>query len=403
MLWTLLMLLSLQPLPADIDTLGAKITQTFSEQLDKALKDPGPFINSANDLRNALQAQAPSMRPEVLDKVLTALACANARKVEHNDLLAVVDFSMPSNEKRLWVFDLPSRTVLFNTFVSHGIASGSLMTDTFSNRYNSRATSIGVFRTLKPYYGREGLSLRLAGIDYGFNENAEGRYLVMHGGWYMDADFISKYGRPGRSWGCPAVPLDEVKPLIETIQGNTLFVAYYPDTDWFKKSRFLHCDATGVAVNTAPVAVPTPSPAPVREAILFADLNQNGRHEENEPVVVISADDYARAFNRSAPLERMLRRRIDTGEYIALTRSEFDALSVPVNPQVGLQSVHFVIPVVKESRGYYETEMHKLPLGTISRITRESGSTTDNRTVILENNRQLTLKPDSQFIRWLGL
>ena len=106
------------------------------------------------------------------------------------------------------------KKLLFHTYVSHGITSGTLLTNYFSNKYNSKASSIGVYKTEKAYYGREGLSLRLDGLDRSFNDNASNRSVVMHGGWYVDEHFIKKYGRPGRSWGCPALPLNFINPLL---------------------------------------------------------------------------------------------------------------------------------------------------------------------------------------------
>ncbi len=180
----------------------------------------------ANQIVAMLTKQAPNLNPAVSEKVAATLQCAEKLHLAHSNMLAIIDYSRPSNEKRLWVFDMRARTLLYQTYVSHGIKSGSLQTDFFSNVNNSKASSLGVFKTEKPYYGRDGLSLRLEGLDVGFNNNAYNRYIVMHGGWYVNEDFIKKYGRAGRSWGCPAVPVSMTKSIIDSIKNNALLVVY---------------------------------------------------------------------------------------------------------------------------------------------------------------------------------
>src|SRR3990167_3161690 len=133
-----------------------------------------------------------SLNSALVDKVLTTLVCSKMHHVDHNNILTIIDYSLPSSEKRLWIFDLKAKKLLFYTYVSHGITSGSLRSEYFSNKYNSRASSIGVFKTEQAYYGREGLSLKLEGLDRGFNDNAFNRYIVMHGGWYVNEPFIKK-------------------------------------------------------------------------------------------------------------------------------------------------------------------------------------------------------------------
>lgn len=358
-------------------------------------------------VKTMLQQQAPELNTAVINKVLTTLKCASEYNVAHNNILTIIDYSLPSSEKRLWVFDLQDQKLLFHTYVSHGIKSGSLVTNFFSNKYNSRATSIGVYTTEKAYYGREGLSLRLAGLDRGFNDNASGRSIVMHGGWYVDENFIKKYGRPGRSWGCPALPLNLSSSIINTIKDKSFFVAYYPSDSWFAKSKFLRCDAPtptpliGQNINETnpPVAADD-----IREAILFVDGNKNNKHEDYEAVAVMPADDYEKLFHTKAPLRRMLRRQIDHMEYIALSsdelKTEVFSNEQPLNNQARFNELYFAIPVIKMSHGYYETEMHLLPLGKVTSI--EHNGQTEGYTVHFQA-KTINIKPTNQFIRWVGL
>ncbi|MFC7782592.1 murein L,D-transpeptidase catalytic domain family protein [Legionella taurinensis] len=372
-----------------------------------------PPINghTLQSIHALLRQQSPHLSEAVINKVLTTLKCLDTYHIEHNPVLTIIDYSLPSSEKRLWVFDLSTNQLLFHTYVSHGIRSGTLLTQYFSNQYDSKASSIGVYKTEQAYYGREGLSLRLAGLDQGFNDNAIGRYLVMHSGWYVDEDFIKKYGRAGRSWGCPALPMHLAKPIIDTIKDNSLMVIYYPSDNWFLKSKFLNCDNLSPVRRSAIQTVEEnllPPKHETRDGILFVDLNKNNQREENEPIVVITADNYLRFFHRPPPLERMLRRQIDRIEYIALSQDEFTTLlGNTQDPLPDFSHFYFVIPEVKRLRGYYITEMKLLTLGKIKTISKrdDSGENpgTDDYLISFDNRPAATLKTTAHFIRWLGL
>ncbi|AUH73777.1 Uncharacterised protein [Legionella sainthelensi] len=387
--------------------------------VNEAAPFPGPIqINeqSLNDIKLMLNHEAPNLNPLVINKVLTTLRCADQYNVDHNNILTIIDYSLPSNEKRLWVFDLTAKKLLFHTYVSHGIKSGSLMTNYFSNKYNSKASSIGVYQTQQAYYGRDGLSLRLDGLDRSFNDNASNRAVVMHSGWYVEERFIKKYGRPGRSWGCPALPMENSQAIINTIKDKSLLVIYYPSDVWFAKSKFLNCDKTSLPQyeNNQTVQIPAAAPDDHRDAILFVGSGYKGsKHAESKPVAVISADDYAQIFHRTAPLTRMLRRQIDHQEYIALSTNELSYLAKNEVENTGqdneLSHIYFVIPVLKVVRGgYYETQMQIVNLGKIKEVkvngdsVRENGSAT-SYTVYFEGKPAVNLNASTEFIRWVGL
>lgn len=357
------------------------------------------------EINALLREQAPTLNTAVINKISTTLKCANAHNVEHNNILTVIDYSLPSSEKRLWVFDLKEKKLLFHTYVSHGINSGVLLTQFFSNKNNSKASSMGVYKTDKSYYGRHGLSLQLEGLDRGFNDNASRRAVVMHGGWYVDERFIKKYGRAGRSWGCPAVPDELSAPIINTIKDASLFVVYYPSDNWFLKSKFQTCEHLSPIKRVAkPDLDPLSEDKVQREDILFADINKNNRREENEPVVVMMADNYEQAFHTKAPLERMLRRQINNEEYIALSNTEFR--NMVMQKDTALNGVYFVIPVIKMQRGYYATEMEFVQLGKIKEVTPNTSlenETAKGYTVSFEPKPLVNLRTTNTFIRWLGL
>lgn len=387
--------------------------------INEASPYPGPIkINelSLNNIKLMLNSEAPNLNPLVINKVLTTLKCADQYNVDHNNILTIIDYSLPSNEKRLWVFDLKTKTLLFYTYVSHGIKSGALMTNYFSNKFNSKASSIGVYQTQQAYYGRDGLSLRLDGLDRSFNDNASNRSVVMHSGWYVEEGFIKKYGRPGRSWGCPALPLENSQAIINTIKDKSLLVIYYPSDMWFAKSKFLNCDKSSLSQNEMNQVVQIPDSAPDdhREAILFVGSGYKGsKNAESKPVAVISANNYARIFHTTAPLTRMLRRQINYEEYIALSTSELSYLANSNMSSPGqyneLNRIFFVIPVLKVVRGgYYETQMQIVNLGKIKEVKINENSARENGvptsyTVYFEGKSAVSLNANNEFIRWVGL
>ncbi|HVE44003.1 MAG TPA: murein L,D-transpeptidase catalytic domain family protein [Gammaproteobacteria bacterium] len=174
---------------------------------------------------------------------LSLIAYLNVEKMglSHKQLLTVIDYSKPSSEKRLWVFDLKNGKTLFYTWVSHGKNSGGLNASSFSNSSGSLKSSFGVFVTDdEPYTGHNGYSLRLRGLEAGVNDNAYRRAVVVHGSWYVNSDIIQRYGQIGRSWGCPAVSSEIAPSLINTIKDDTVVFAYYPDHGWLSHSKFLN-------------------------------------------------------------------------------------------------------------------------------------------------------------------
>lgn len=141
-------------------------------------------------------------------------------------LLTIVDFNKSSTQKRLWIIDLANQKLLYNTLVAHGQGSGGDMPDKFSNLPNSHQSSLGFYVTSDIYHGKHGLSMKLDGMDKGFNTNAKERAVVIHGADYVSQQFVNQHGRLGRSHGCPALPVELSATIIENIKGKTcLFIA----------------------------------------------------------------------------------------------------------------------------------------------------------------------------------
>ena len=169
---------------------------------------------------------ARGLSPKVLIAALDAVETARARGISgRDDLLTVIDYSLPSTKPRLWVLDLTSGKVLFHELVAHGSGSGDNYATRFSNLPDSHQSSLGLYLTAGTYTGGNGYSLKLRGLDAGVNDLAESRYIVMHGAWYVSAEHARSHGRIGRSWGCPALPKEKAEPVIDTIRdGSFLFV-----------------------------------------------------------------------------------------------------------------------------------------------------------------------------------
>ncbi len=185
-----------------------------------------------------------SINPRVFRMALASAGCAARRgDVTSPSTLTVIDYSRPSTAERLWVYDLESRRLLYEELVAHGQGSGGNFARSFSNEPDTHQSSIGLFVTDAPYVGKNGYSLRLDGLEPGFNDQARARAIVMHGAPYVDAAVARSQGRLGRSWGCPAVREAVARDLIDRVKGGSLVFAYYPDADWLQSSQYLNACA----------------------------------------------------------------------------------------------------------------------------------------------------------------
>jgi hypothetical protein len=192
--------------------------------------DPIPVAVPDSATRAAVQraATGAGLRASVLSSALAAYRRAVAEGAARRALLTVIDYSLPSHVKRLWVLDLARGRVLAREFVAHGRGSGEDVARRFSNRENSYESSLGTFVTGETYDGSNGLSLRLAGLDPGLNDHAMERGIVMHGAWYVSRAMIDRVGRLGRSEGCPALSEKAAPRIIHLIEGGSVLFAYYP-------------------------------------------------------------------------------------------------------------------------------------------------------------------------------
>jgi hypothetical protein len=174
------------------------------------------------------------------------LALKGLRKLEANGklknpgIVTIADYSQSSTRKRLYVIDLKNRKILFNTYVAHGRNTGDEFARSFSNTTGSLKSSLGFYITEQPVVGpHTGFSLILDGVEKGFNDNASRREIIIHAADYATENFIKKTGRLGRSYGCPALPPDLNRPIIETIKGGSCLFIYNPDSCYLCSSTLL--------------------------------------------------------------------------------------------------------------------------------------------------------------------
>lgn len=228
-----------------------------------SLVGASPLIASAaaSEL-DRLAELAPGLRPAVLERALAALDCASDPAIGDSRVLAVIDYAIPSTERRLWVFDRRAPRLLFHALVAHGSGTGENRAERFSNRHGSRQSSLGLFGAAEPYVGRNGYSLRLDGLDPGVNDQARSRAIVVHGAWYVTDDFATHHGRLGRSWGCPALEPELARPILDTLRnGGALFVSA-EDPEWLERTAGRACIAAGPPAGSARPALDSRRPGP---------------------------------------------------------------------------------------------------------------------------------------------
>jgi hypothetical protein len=215
-----------------------------SAEVVAAAAEPAVAASAATAIA-ALDPESWDAAPGGVDPAVFSLALkAAVHAVERGQAaspstLTVIDFSRPSTEKRMWVYDLRTHAVLFHEHVAHGRGSGENLASMFSNTPESNRSSLGLFRTGEAYIGKHGLSLRLDGLEPGINDRARERAIVIHGADYVNPATAAALGRLGRSLGCPAVSPQVATPLIQAVKNGGLLFAYYPQQSWLTGSAYL--------------------------------------------------------------------------------------------------------------------------------------------------------------------
>jgi hypothetical protein len=200
------------------------------------------FEKYVDALYQTTQLQASGLDEAVFQKAMTGfinLKIAN-KLPQNSSVITVVDFNKPSREKRMWIVDLINKHLLLNTWVAHGQGSGVDMANSFSNTDESHQSSLGFYLTDDVYFGKHGRSLRLNGLDEGFNSDARAREIVVHAAPYVSQTTIDETGRLGRSWGCPAVAPEVAGQVIDAIKGKTML--FINGNDAAYTSKYLNED-----------------------------------------------------------------------------------------------------------------------------------------------------------------
>jgi L,D-transpeptidase catalytic domain len=199
-----------------------------------------PLSNNQPRMYDSLKLDTLGLSRQAFDYALKGFNYLKSLGKVHNDtILSIVDFSLPSSKKRLFVIDLTKCTILFNTYVAHGRNSGKEYANQFSNKNESNKSSLGFYVTQDTYTGNHGYSLRLEGEENGINDNALNRAIVMHSAWYVDESIIKSRGYIGRSLGCPVIPESLRKPIIEKIKNGSCLFLYSPDQNYLSHSTIL--------------------------------------------------------------------------------------------------------------------------------------------------------------------
>lgn len=213
-------------------------TAWATSSLPLSLKLPADELSSLYQL---LHLQEMGLSQSVFEYAYKGYSYLVKKKIiSKQDYLTICDFSQSSNNKRLYVVDLANKEVLLNTYVAHGKNSGGEYATRFSNKVRSLQSSLGFYITQNTYYGEHGFSLRMKGLETGYNDKAFRRRIVIHGADYIGNDWLKKNQYMGRSYGCPAIPRKETSYLINTIKNGSCLFIYHPSKRYMKESKILN-------------------------------------------------------------------------------------------------------------------------------------------------------------------
>jgi hypothetical protein len=217
--------------------------------------NPSPQMPTARETSIPALADSLFQALHLAEKGLAFSTFENAYKgfykLGHNgqlkkELLSIVDMSQPSCQKRLYIIDMAAQKLLVHTLVAHGRNSGEFKATRFSNTAESLQSSLGFYVTGATYLGSNGYSMRLKGMEKGFNDRAESRAIVMHGAPYVSEEVARRTGRIGRSWGCPAVSVKEHKMIIDLVKNGSCLFVFAPEKEYLAASSFTSYDAAAL-------------------------------------------------------------------------------------------------------------------------------------------------------------
>jgi len=195
----------------------------------------------ADDIYEGMELEEAGLSQKAFEYAWRGYSKLQKRGMLHNsNILSICDFSQSSSEQRMYVIDVRSRKLLYRTYVAHGINSGEAFANSFSNRPESCKSSLGFYITQRTYTGINGLSLRIEGVDRGFNDQASKRAIVIHGATYVSERILHKYGVMGTTFGCPAIPAELSTEIIPLVKNGSCFFIYYPSKKYLAESPVLN-------------------------------------------------------------------------------------------------------------------------------------------------------------------
>ena len=222
-------------------TLTLKNTTILGFRTAKDTLSQNDSVSSTDLLYNNLQLSVKGLSKKAFDYAMRGFNhLIAAGRLKKENIISIADFSLPSSKKRLFVIDLDNEKIIYNTYVAHGVNSGKEMANDFSNIPASYKSSLGFYETLSTYMGGNGYSLRLNGLEKGINDNANSRDIVIHGAPYVNEDLIRAQGYIGRSWGCPALPENVLKPIVNTIKDGSCLFIYSENKAYLHKSKIIN-------------------------------------------------------------------------------------------------------------------------------------------------------------------
>ena len=218
------------------------LTPVLNNASSEIIYDINEDAEETTDIYSALNLSELGLSHEVFQLALKGHNKLEAEgRLNNPDVLTIVDFSQTSKNKRMYVIDINQQKLLFNTLVGHGRNTGGEYGQHFSNENGTHKSSLGFYVTKNNNMGSSvGFSLIIEGIEKGFNDNAVSRQIILHGANYATEDFINKNGRLGRSFGCPALPPELIKPVVDVIENGSCLFIYYPDSNYLSKSPVLN-------------------------------------------------------------------------------------------------------------------------------------------------------------------
>jgi len=199
------------------------------------------IADAATALYNDINLQQHGLSKEAFDYAWKGYEnLLKKNMISRSNYLTICDFSQSSKKKRLYIIDVGNSKLVTNTYVAHGKNSGAEFANSFSNKPESLQSSLGFYITDNTYIGKHGLSLRINGVDPGYNDKALMRTIVIHGADYVNESRVQNGGYMGRSWGCPAVPKKEAADIITTIKNGTCLFIYHPGKNYLLGSKILN-------------------------------------------------------------------------------------------------------------------------------------------------------------------